>query len=93
MAKFYVFAAGVDSALWILLGLLVATSILALFYYLRIIVVLFAAPSEAPLPTAGGAIPRISAAVLTALTAVLIGLGVYPAALVEMIRNATSSLL
>jgi NADH-quinone oxidoreductase subunit N len=93
MAKFYVFTAGVDSAMWILLGLLVATSIMALFYYLRIIVVLFTAPSEDPLLTAGGAIPRISAAVLTVLTAVLIGLGIYPTPLVETVRNVASSLL
>jgi hypothetical protein len=66
---------------------------MALFYYLRIIVVLFAAPSENPLPTAGGAIPRISAAVLTVLTAVLIGLGIYPTPLIETVRNVASSLL
>ena len=44
IAKFYVFAAGVGNALWILIGVLVVTSIVrALFYYLRIIVMLFAA--------------------------------------------------
>jgi NADH-quinone oxidoreductase subunit N len=94
IAKFYIFAAGVGGALWLLVGILVGTSVVALFYYLRIIVVLFTVPEEGWVPAAGSvAIPPISAAVLTVLAAILFWLGVYPAPLVATLRGIASSLM
>jgi formate hydrogenlyase subunit 3/multisubunit Na+/H+ antiporter MnhD subunit len=46
IGKFYAIAAGVGSGLWTLLLILVANSVVGLFYYLRIIVVMMA--REAP---------------------------------------------
>jgi NADH-quinone oxidoreductase subunit N len=95
IAKFYVFAAGVGNALWTLIGILVVTSIVALFYYLRIIVALFAAPEEgggAPVP-GGAIIAPISAAVLGVLALALVWLGVYPAPLIATVRSMASGLL
>jgi len=94
IAKFYVFAAGVGNALWILIGVLVVTSIVALVYYLRIIVMLFAAPEEGGVPAPGAAtIPPLGAAVLCVLAAVLFWLGVYPAPLIATLRHMAASLL
>jgi NADH-quinone oxidoreductase subunit N len=87
VAKFYVFAAGVDGALWGLVGILVAVSIAALFYYLRVIVVLFAMPEEKPPPLAGAAVPPLGAAVLVVLAILLVWLGTYPAPLVAALRG------
>ena len=49
VGKFYVIAAGVDSALWLLLVLLAINSVIGLFYYLRIIVVMSAERSHGDL--------------------------------------------
>lgn len=46
IGKFYVAAAGVGAALWALVILLIATSVIGLFYYLRIIVTLYSKPEE-----------------------------------------------
>jgi NADH-quinone oxidoreductase subunit N len=94
IAKFYVFAAGVDSALWTLIGVVVATSIVALFYYLRLIVVLFTAPEEGATPAAARAgLPPGGVAVLGVLALALLWLGVYPAPLVAMLRDVAAGLL
>jgi NADH-quinone oxidoreductase subunit N len=97
IGKFYVFAAGVAGALWLLLGLTVIGSALGLFFYLRLLFTLYApATVEA---SAGGSShddPIAASAtgfVLTALTLLLIGLGVYPGVLVSIIGASAVSLL
>ncbi len=85
IGKFYVIAAGAGSALWLLVIILVVNSAIGLFYYLRIIIVMYARP--APESAAAGA--RLSPAwgiVLAVLTALLVWLGVYPAPLVDLIQ-------
>ncbi len=47
VGKFYVMAAGIGSALWLLVTMLVINSAIGLFYYLRIIIVIFSAPRTA----------------------------------------------
>jgi NADH-quinone oxidoreductase subunit N len=93
IAKFYVFAAGVDNALWILIGVLVVTSIVALFYYLRIIVVLFSAAEEGGTQVPGTVMPAPAGAiVLSVLATILFWLGVYPAPLIATLRAMAQSL-
>jgi NADH-quinone oxidoreductase subunit N len=48
IGKFYLLAAGVYSTLWLLVIVLVATSALGLFYYLRLILVMFARLPQEP---------------------------------------------
>ncbi len=63
VAKFYVLAAGVGSALWVLVLALVVNSAIGLFYYLRVIVAMFQretaaeAVAEPGTPEAGTARP------------------------------------
>ena len=83
IGKFTILAAGVGDFLWILVGTFVVTSAIGLFYYLRVLVALYS-----PLPTAAGvAAPPMPAGVLalTILTALLLGLGIYPGPLLEAI--------
>ena len=83
IGKFTILAAGVGDFLWILVGTFVVTSAIGLFYYLRVLVVLYS-----PLPTAAGvAAPPMPAGVLALaiLTALLLGLGIYPGPLLEAI--------
>lgn len=86
VGKFYVLAAGVAGQLWPLVLVLVAASVIGLFYYLRVVVVMVRPPPEvAPLPSpaslAGGL-------VLVVLTLLLVGLGVYPGPLIRALQTA-----
>ena len=91
VGKFYIVVAGAGSALWLLVLCLVAASALGLFYYLRIVGVLYTSlpkgketPStQAPLSLAGGL-------VLAVLLILLVWLGVYPAPLVHLIQAVFS---
>jgi NADH-quinone oxidoreductase subunit N len=85
LAKFYVVTAGVSAGIWALILILVISSVIGLFYYLRIVATLFARrPEEAP-----HAEPHAIAGsyVLLALTILLIWFGVYPAPLLKVIRT------
>jgi NADH-quinone oxidoreductase subunit N len=85
VGKFYIVAAGVGSALWMVIIIMTINSVIGLFYYLRIIVMMFSA-SEKEGPPARRS--RSSGAVLTALAILLIWLGVYPGPVIDIIRDA-----
>jgi NADH-quinone oxidoreductase subunit N len=85
LGKFYVLAVGASAAKWSLVIILGMTSTIGLFYYLRILVALYAGSSEPetsiqPLPSVGGF-------VLAVLAALLIWFGIYPAPLQDMIQR------
>jgi NADH-quinone oxidoreductase subunit N len=87
LGKFYVLAAGVDAALWVLVIALVLNSAIGLFYYLRLVAAMLS-------PGKAGAAPRMpvpAGVVLTALTVLLVWLGVYPAPLVRLIQALTAA--
>lgn len=92
IGKFFVLAAGAGSGLWLLVILLIAASAIGLFYYLRIVVMMGLTP---PAETAGAAgpaaFPLSGSLLLSALTLLLIGLGVYPAPLLALIQQTISS--
>jgi NADH-quinone oxidoreductase subunit N len=94
VAKFYIVAAGVGSALWWQVLCLVTSSAIGLFYYLRVIISLFM-PSRA-LASERRESPQLSlvdTGVLAMLTILLACLGVYPAPLVEIIGRAVTVLI
>ncbi len=91
IGKFYIVAAGVGSALWMVVIVLAVNSIIGLYYYLRIIVVLFA-PVEEEFQRGPGLSPSGSL-VLASLTVVLVWLGVYPGPAIEFIKLSVQSLL
>ncbi len=91
IGKFYIVAAGAGSALWLLVIALVINSAIGLFYYLRIIVALYAEPAEKEVSPAG-ALSLTGSLVLVALTILLLWLGVYPAPLIEMIHSMTTGI-
>jgi len=87
MGKFYVLAAGIRSALWLLAIVLVINSAIGLYYYLRIIAAMYVLPEaeERAIATT----PHLAAGVvLAALVLLLLCLGVYPAPFIETIRSA-----
>ncbi|MEE8526222.1 MAG: NADH-quinone oxidoreductase subunit N [Thermoanaerobaculia bacterium] len=88
LGKFYVLAAGVDAALWVLVIILVVNSAIGLFYYLRLVVAMFS-QGEAESPK----IPWPAAAALTVLAVLLIWLGVDPEPLVRLIQEMVVAVL
>jgi NADH-quinone oxidoreductase subunit N len=85
IGKFYLVAAGVSASLWLLVVVLVLTSGIGLFYYLRVVVAIFAPQPQTAAPTA--TLPLAGTLSLAGLTAMLVGFGLLPSPLLEMIRN------
>jgi NADH-quinone oxidoreductase subunit N len=96
LGKFFVAAAGVEAALWTLVIVLVAGSAIGLYYYLRLVVVMFSPlPDRATEPSwpRAGRIWGGAALSLTALSVSLIWLGVYPLPLIQLIEVSVSGLV
>jgi len=83
--KFFAIAAGVSATMWPAVMTLVVGSVIGLFYYLRIIVVMCMPAAEDGLAYVG-VVPGAGGATLATLTVVLIWLGVYPTPLVHLIQ-------
>ena len=85
VGKFYIIAAGVGSALWWLVFILVVNSGIGLFYYLRIVVAMYKNAPRAGQVT----VPSLSltgTVALAALTLLLVWLGVYPTTLIHTVQ-------
>ena len=88
-SKFYLFnAAAVQGLLWVA-GIAIFSSLISLYYYLQVVRQLYIEPAEdaAPIP-----VPRLTLGVLGALFAGMVGLGVYPAPLMEAVQYASDAL-
>jgi NADH-quinone oxidoreductase subunit N len=91
MAKFAVFRAGVEAGWTGLVVVAVVSSVIAAFFYIRIIVAMFmedevveAAPLPSLVPTTG------TAAGLAAAAAAVVVLGIWPSVLIDLARQAAS---
>src|SRR5258708_5792264 len=90
VGKFYILASGANASAWLLVFVLALTSVIGLFYYLRIVVTLF---SE--VPETQSSMQRLewgTAFVLGGLAVLLIWFGVYPAPLLNLIRATIGGL-
>ncbi len=97
IGKFYVVAAGASSAVWSLVLALAVTSAIGLYYYLRVVVALYAtteqaAPATPPPPLPAAPVGPVPAALLAALTFLLIWFGVFPGPILGPIRSAVVGL-
>lgn len=85
IGKFYIAAAGAQEGLWTLLFILAVSSVIGLYYYLRIIVAMFS-PVEEPVQVKGRLFSGVGL-VLILLAAALVWLGAFPQAMLEMING------
>lgn len=90
IGKFYILASGANASAWPLMIVLVLSSVIGLFYYLRIVVTLFSAGPARQFPRQ--TLDWGSAMVLGGLAALLIWFGVYPAPLLNLIRATMGGL-
>jgi NADH-quinone oxidoreductase subunit N len=87
MGKFYVVAAGLHSTLWWLVITLLITSGVSLFYYLRIVVVLFSRPDDTQsVSLLEPAMGFSDGLVLAVMTILLIWLGIGPGPLLLLMH-------
>lgn len=102
VAKFYVVAAGASAQIWLLVFVLIITSVFGLYYYLRVIVAMFSglahdeehAPAHEHEPSP--LVPALSFSsgiVLAVLTILLVWVGVYPSTLLTIIHNTVAGVL
>lgn len=75
IGKLYVFASGIEGALWILLGALIIGSAIGIYYYLRIIYVMTLQEDN---KTTGSAIPWLGESVALLLAVLVVWLGIFP---------------
>jgi NADH-quinone oxidoreductase subunit N len=91
VGKFYLTVAAGGAALWPLLVVMMVTSGIGLFYYLRIIVTMCMEPAGESTPGFGmPRIPLLAGVTLAALSVALVWLGVYPAPIIQLIRAAVT---
>jgi NADH-quinone oxidoreductase subunit N len=90
VGKFYVLAAGVEQARWLLVIALVGSSVIGLVYYLRIVVTMYLQPEGDKMPVVLAPRSLAGSLVLSGLTLLLIVLGAYPAPLIDAIQAITA---
>lgn len=92
IGKFYLFFAGVEAGLWVLLAVLIIGSGVGLYYYLRIVYCMLLSPEEGKgFESAGKHLS--SYGVLAFLLVLLVVLGVYPTPLVSLIETASAYII
>lgn len=90
IGKLLVVAAGVETARWTLVLILALTSVVGLFYYLRVIVAMIGDPAGESGEVEGIALGRASGATTLALALLLVALfvlGVAPSALLQTVAG------
>lgn len=91
LGKLYLLTAGTEVGIWLLVIILVVSSGIGLFYYLRVVAVMFAGKNEneaSSEPVIGKIFPH--GLVLTLLFLLLLWFGVYPSSLLEIIQQIAS---
>jgi NADH-quinone oxidoreductase subunit N len=101
IGKIFLAAAGVESALWLLVFVLVLGSVIGLFYYLRIIITMFRGRDEheelGEVPETPRMAIQITQSPLSAFTLIilfllLVGIGIYPTPLLSWISRLIAGL-
>lgn len=90
IGKFYIIAVGVTDRLWALIMILIVSSVIGLFYYLRLTAVMYARPESQPTEST----PHVSysgGVVLATLASLLLWLGLYPQPLLRVIESVFPS--
>ena len=93
IGKFYIFFAGVEAALWVLLAVLVIGSGVGLYYYLRIVYSMLKSADDAHNFNVAVGKNLSSHAVLAILFLLLVVLGVYPTPVVSIIETISTYIL
>lgn len=93
VGKFYVVAAGVNMDLWVLVAMLAVNSAVGLYYYIKIIAVMFESREGEPEPTdmLRPSAYIVSGVTLSILVGLLIWVGIYPEWIMDVIKKFVNS--
>ncbi len=88
VGKFYLLAAGVNTQLWLLVVMLVVNSVIGLYYYIKIIAVMFAQPEtgKEPRKRLRPVFYLTSGSTMMVLAVLLLWIGIYPSNLMRIIH-------
>lgn len=86
IGKFYVFAAGISSDLWVLVAMVIIGSGIGLYYYLSIVFTM-ASPAEGHEHEHAVRVPIAGGWVMAALTIVLVVFGTWPTPVINLIDH------
>lgn len=93
VGKIFVAAAGVNSALWLLLIVLVIASVIGVFYYFRIMISLYRNPeADEERTISAPSLSMIGSVTLAVLVLLVVGLGIYPAPVMGIISRLIAGL-
>ncbi|MCU7495430.1 MAG: NADH-quinone oxidoreductase subunit N [Ignavibacteria bacterium] len=97
VGKFYLAAAGVNTALWLPVIILVINSAISVYYYLKIVVVMYRSPEEEvvagmPVMTVSPALSVGGGIVLSVLTIMLVWFGTFPGGIIDFIKIMISGI-
>jgi NADH-quinone oxidoreductase subunit N len=99
MGKFYLLTAGAGVGIWTMVIILVVSSGIGLFYYLRVVSVMFSQKKENTTESAEGTTTLIGEnsaplkLILLLLFILLIWFGVYPSSLMSILQQVVSGIL
>ncbi len=87
VGKFYLIASGANSQLWWLVIVLAASSVIGLYYYIKIIAVMFDKAKSSDALSLRPRLYLINLITLFVLSALMIFYGIYPQGLIDRIRE------
>lgn len=89
VGKFYLVAAGISTGKWLLISMLVLNSAIGLYYYIRLIAVMFErhAGDVQPRSTLSPVVYMVSGATLGTLMILLLWVGIFPEWMMSVIRG------
>lgn len=93
VGKFYLIAAGVNTNLWLLISMLALNSAIGLYYYIRIVAVMFEQHEgeDEPLGRLHPSVYIVSGLTLGALVILLLWVGIFPEWMMGVIRTYVNS--
>ncbi len=92
LGKFYLLLAGVGSALWFLVIILVISSSIGLYYYLRVVIAMFSHREGEERELTVASPSMFSGIMLVCLFVFLFWVGMFPSGLVDLIRDLVGSI-
>jgi len=90
IAKWYIFTAAVKAGYYWLAIIGVLTSVISVFFYLRIVVMMYMAPAAAPVRVPY--VPRLAAAALVASAILVFYLGILPTRVLDWAAASISTI-
>jgi len=90
IAKWYVFSAAVRAGYTGLAIIGVLTSVVSVFFYLRIVVQMYMTPSDAPAQVP--VVPKMAAAALVVSAILIFYLGILPTRILDLAASSISSI-